>query len=152
MQITSNEIRKKFLDFFETKQHAIIPSASVVPENDPTVLFNTAGMQPLVPYLLGETHPLGKRLANYQKCIRTGDIDDVWDNTHLTFFEMLGNWSLGDYFKAESIAWSYEFLTSKDWLAIDPRKIAVTVFEWDTDAPRDEESIKKTWQAIYCSR
>ncbi len=140
MQITSNEIRQKFLEFFKTKQHAIIPSASVVPENDPTVLFNTAGMQPLVPYLLGETHPLGKRLVNYQKCIRTGDIDDVWDNTHLTFFEMLGNWSLGDYFKAESIAWSYEFLTSKDWLAIDPRKIAVTVFEWDQDAPRDEES------------
>lgn len=146
MQITSNEIRKKFLDFFETKQHAIIPSASVVPENDPTVLFNTAGMQPLVPYLLGETHPLWKRLANYQKCIRTGDIDDVWDNTHLTFFEMLGNWSLGDYFKAESIAWSYEFLTSKDWLAIDPRKIAVTVFEWDKDAPRDEESAE-LWRA-----
>lgn len=140
MQISSNEIRHKFLEFFKTKQHAIIPSASVVPENDPTVLFNTAGMQPLVPYLLGEVHPLGKRLANYQKCIRTGDIEDVWDNTHLTFFEMLGNWSLGDYFKAESIAWSYEFLTSKDWLGIDPRKIAVTVFEWDQDAPRDEES------------
>lgn len=146
MQINSNEIRHKFLEFFKTKNHAIIPSASVVPENDPTVLFNTAGMQPLVPYLLGETHPLGKRLANYQKCIRTGDIEDVWDNTHLTFFEMLGNWSLGDYFKAESIAWSYEFLTSKDWLGIDPRKIAVTVFEWDKDAPRDEESAE-LWRA-----
>lgn len=146
MQINSNEIRQKFLEFFKTKNHAIIPSSSVVPENDPTVLFNTAGMQPLVPYLLGEAHPLGKRLANYQKCIRTGDIDDVWDNTHLTFFEMLGNWSLGDYFKAESIAWSYEFLTSKDWLAIDPKKIAVTVFEWDNDAPRDEESAE-LWRA-----
>ncbi|MDD5212819.1 MAG: alanine--tRNA ligase [Candidatus Gracilibacteria bacterium] len=146
MQINSNDIRHKFLEFFKTKNHAIIPSASVVPENDPTVLFNTAGMQPLVPYLLGETHPLGKRLANYQKCIRTGDIDDVGDNTHLTFFEMLGNWSLGDYFKAESIAWSYEFLTSKDWLGIDPRKIAVTVFEGDKDAPKDEESAE-LWRA-----
>jgi alanyl-tRNA synthetase len=114
--ITSNEIRQKYIEFFKSKNHAIIPSASVVPENDPTVLFNTAGMQPLVPYLLGESHPYGKRLADYQKCIRTGDIEDVGDNTHLTFFEMLGNWSLGDYFKKESIAWSYEFLTSKDWM------------------------------------
>lgn len=140
MQITSNEIRQKYIEFFKSKNHAIIPSASVVPENDPTVLFNTAGMQPLVPYLLGEKHPLGNRLADYQKCVRTGDIDDVGDNTHLTFFEMLGNWSLGDYFKKESITWSHEFLTSKDWLAIDPRKIAVTVFEGDENAPRDDES------------
>lgn len=140
MQITSNEIRQKYIEFFESKNHSIIPSAPVVPENDPTVLFNTAGMQPLVPYLLGEKHPLGNRLADYQKCIRTNDIEDVGDNTHLTFFEMLGNWSLGDYFKKESIAWSYEFLTSKDWLGIDKRKIAVTVFEGDENAPRDEES------------
>lgn len=137
---TSNEIRQKYIEFFKSKNHAIIPSASVVPENDPTVLFNTAGMQPLVPYLLWESHPYGKRLADYQKCIRTWDIDDVGDNTHLTFFEMLGNWSLWDYFKKESIAWSYEFLTSKDWMGIDPRKLAVTVFEGDENAPKDEES------------
>lgn len=140
MNITSNEIRQKYIEFFISKNHAIIPSSSVVPENDPTVLFNTAGMQPLVPYLLWEKHPLGVRLANYQKCIRTNDIEDVGDNTHLTFFEMLGNWSLWDYFKKESIAWSYEFLTSKDWLGIDPKKLAVTVFEWDENAPRDDES------------
>ena len=140
MNIKSSEIRQKYLDFFKTKDHAIIPSASVVPENDPTVLFNTAGMQPLVPYLMGEEHPSGKRLADSQKCIRTGDIEEVGGNSHLTFFEMLGNWSLWDYFKEESIAYSWEFLTSKDWLALDPRKIAVTVFEGDNDAPRDEES------------
>ncbi len=140
MNITSNEIRKKYLEFFKSKNHAIIPSAPVVPDNDPTVLFTTAGMHPLVPYLLWERHPLWNRLANYQKCVRTGDIDDVWDNTHLTFFEMLWNWSLWDYFKKESIAWSYEFLISKDWLWIDVRKIAVTVFEWDENASRDDES------------
>ena len=140
MQYTSSELRQKFLDFFKSKNHAVIPSASVVPENDPTVLFNTAGMQPLVPYLLGETHPSGTRLTDSQTCIRTWDIEEVGDNSHLTFFEMLGNWSLGDYFKEESIAYSYEFLTSKDWLALDSTKIAVTVFEGDEDAPRDEES------------
>ncbi|MCD5383019.1 alanine--tRNA ligase [Candidatus Gracilibacteria bacterium] len=143
--IKSNEIRQKFLDFFKSKNHAIIPSASVVPENDPTVLFNTAGMQPLVPYLLGEKHPSGTRLADSQKCVRTGDIEDVGDDSHLTFFEMLGNWSLGDYFKKESIAYSWEFLTSEKWLNLDPRKIAVTVFEGDENAPRDEESAK-IWQ------
>lgn len=148
MQITSNEIRQKYIDFFKTKNHAIIPSASVVPENDPTVLFNTAWMQPLVPYLLWEKHPLWKRLADYQKCIRTNDIDDVWDNTHLTFFEMLWNWSLWDYFKKESISWSYEFLTSKEWLWIDPKKLAVTVFEWDENAPRDEESLE-IWKSLW---
>jgi len=140
MQYNSADIRQKFLDFFKSKNHSIIPSASVVPENDPTVLFNTAGMQPLVPYLMGEKHPSGTRLADSQKCIRTGDIEEVGDNSHLTFFEMLGNWSLGDYFKEESIAYSFEFLTSKDRLGLDPRKIAVTVFEGDDDAPRDEES------------
>lgn len=127
--ILASEIRQKYLDFFRSKQHAIIPSAPLVPENDPSVLFNTAGMQPLVPYLLGEPHPLGRRLADVQKCVRTGDIDDVGDDTHCTFFEMLGNWSLGDYFKRESIEMSWEFLTSKDWLALDPQMISVTVFE-----------------------
>ena len=148
MKYTSNQIRERYLEFFKSKNHAIIPSASVVPENDPTVLFNTAWMQPLVPYLLWETHPSGKRLADSQKCIRTWDIEEVWDNSHLTFFEMLGNWSLGDYFKEESIAYSYEFLTSIDWLGLDPKKIAVTVFEWDEDAPRDDESAaiwEKAW-------
>lgn len=129
MTILASTIREKYLEFFKTKNHAIIPSAPLVPENDPSVLFNTAGMQPLVPYLLGEPHPLGKRLADVQKCVRTGDIDDVGDDTHLTFFEMLGNWSLGDYFKEESIKMSWEFLTSKEWLGLDPKMISVTVFE-----------------------
>lgn len=151
MKITSQEIRQKYIDFFREKEHAIIPSAPVVPENDPTVLFTTAGMHPLVPYLMWQKHPLGKRLADYQKCIRTGDIDDVWDNTHLTFFEMLGNWSLGDYFKKESIAWSYELLVER--MGIDPRKLAVTVFEWDSDAPRDDESVEIwKWVGIPESR
>lgn len=145
--ILASEIRQKYLDFFKSKDHAIIPSAPLVPENDPSVLFNTAGMQPLVPYLLGEHHPLGRRLADVQKCVRTGDIDDVGDDTHCTFFEMLGNWSLGDYFKKESIAMSWEFLTSKEWLALDPEMISVTVFEWDENAPRDEESAN-IWKSI----
>jgi alanyl-tRNA synthetase len=138
--MTTDELRSRFFEFFETKGHAIIPSASVIPENDPTVLFTTAGMHPLVPYLLGEKHPAGARLANAQKCVRTGDIDEVGDNRHLTFFEMLGNWSLGDYFKRESIPWSFEFLTSPHWLNIDPNRIYVSVFEGDADAPRDDES------------
>ncbi|MCE9586675.1 alanine--tRNA ligase [Candidatus Uhrbacteria bacterium] len=146
--MTTNEIRQKFLDFFQEKGHAIIPSASVVPENDPTVLFTTAGMHPLVPYLQGQVHPGGKRLADSQKCVRTDDIDEVGDNRHLTFFEMLGNWSLGDYFKQEAISWSFEFLTSKDWLGIDPKKIYVTVFEGDADAPQDDESIG-IWQGLF---
>lgn len=145
--ILASEIRQKYLDFFKSKNHAIIPSAPLVPENDPSVLFNTAGMQPLVPYLLGEKHPLGTRLADVQKCVRTGDIDDVGDDTHCTFFEMLGNWSLGDYFKDESIKMSWEFLTSKDWLALDPEMISVTVFEWDANAPRDEESAN-IWKSV----
>jgi alanyl-tRNA synthetase len=140
--MTSHELRQKYLDFFKEKEHAIIPSAPLVPENDPTVLFTTAGMHPLVPFLMGEKHPLGKRLANVQKCVRTPDIDDVGDNRHLTFFEMLGNWSLGDYFKREAIEWSFEFLTSEKWLGLDPRRLFVTVFEGDDNAPRDEESIK----------
>ena len=139
-QLTSNELRSMWLKFFQEKNHAVIPSASVIPENDPTVLFTTAGMHPLVPYLLGQKHPQGNRLTDVQKCIRTGDIDEVGDMSHLTFFEMLGNWSLGDYFKKEMIPWSWEFLTSKDWLGLDPDKLAFTVFEGDDDCPRDEEA------------
>jgi len=140
MHYTSSDLRQKYLDFFKSKNHAIIPSAPLVPENDASVLFNTAGMQPLVPYLLGEKHPMGTRLTDAQKCVRTGDIDDVGDDSHCTFFEMLGNWSLGDYFKKESIAFSWEFLTDLDWLGLDPKMISVTVFEGDENAPRDEES------------
>lgn len=138
--MTANELRQKYVDFFKTKGHAEIPSASVVPENDPTVLFTTAGMHPLVPYLLGQPHPAGKRLVDYQRCIRTGDIDDVGDDTHLTFFTMLGNWSLGDYFKKESIEWSFEFLTSAQWLNIPLSHLSFTVFEGDENAPFDEEA------------
>ncbi len=138
--VTAQELRDKFLDFFRSKGHAIIASASLIPENDPTVLFTTAGMQPLVPYLMGEKHPAGKRLANVQKCIRTDDIDEVGDTTHHTFFEMLGNWSLGDYFKREAIHWSWEFLTSPQWLGLDKNRIAVSVFAGDKDAPFDEEA------------
>ncbi len=138
--INSKQIRQKFLDFFAAHGHTIIPSASIIPENDPTVLFTTAGMHPLVPYLLGQTHPAGNRLASAQKCIRTGDIDEVGDLTHLTFFEMLGNWSLGDYFKQESIAWSWEFLTSPDYLNLDKAKLAFSVFAGDQDAEFDQDS------------
>lgn len=142
----SHEIRERFLKFFEKRGHAIVPSASLVPENDPSVLFNTAGMQPLVPYLLGQPHPQGKRIANAQKCVRLQDIDEVGDNTHDTFFEMLGNWSLGDYFKEDAIKWSYEFLTSKEeGLGLDPKRLYVTVFEGDENAPRDEEAFE-TWK------
>ncbi|MFH1292049.1 MAG: alanine--tRNA ligase [bacterium] len=143
MTITSTELRQKYLEFFKSKQHAIIPSASLIPENDPTVLFTTAGMHPLTPYLMGETHPQGTRLVNTQKCIRTGDIDEVGDLSHLTFFEMLGNWSLNDYFKKESIAWAWEFVTSKDGLAMEKEKLAVTVFGGDNNYPNltmDQES------------
>ena len=136
-----------YLEFFKTKQHAVIAGKSLIPDNDPTVLFTTAGMHPLVPYLLGEAHPAGKRLVDYQKCIRTGDIDCVGDSSHLTCFEMLGNWSLGDYFKKESIAWSWEFLTDKKWLALDPRLISVTVFAGDDNAPRDMESAA-VWKSL----
>ncbi len=138
--LTANELRALFLKFFQEKNHSVIPSASVIPENDPTVLFTTAGMHPLVPYLLGQKHPQGTRLTDVQKCIRTGDIDEVGDMSHLTFFEMLGNWSLGDYFKKEMIPWSWEFLTSPAWLGIDPDKLAFTVFAGDEDCPRDEEA------------
>ena len=130
------EIRNKYLEFFKRHGHAVIPSAPLIPENDPSVLFTTAGMQPLVPYLLGEKHPEGTRLTDYQKCVRTNDIDEVGDNRHLTYFEMLGNWSLGDYFKEESIAMSFEFLTKE--LGIPVEKLSVTCFEGDEDCPRDE--------------
>ncbi|MCK9345233.1 MAG: alanine--tRNA ligase [Candidatus Pacebacteria bacterium] len=139
----SREIRARFLKFFEKRGHAIIPSSPLVPENDPSVLFNTAGMQPLVPYLMGTPHPSGKRLANSQKCVRTQDIEEVGDKTHDTFFEMLGNWSLGDYFKEDAIKWSFEFLTSKEeGLGLDPARLYMTVFEGNDDAPRDEEALE----------
>ncbi len=143
--ITREQLINKYLQFFSSKKHAIIPSSSLVPANDPTVLFTTAGMHPLVPYLLGQPHPLGKRLADVQKCIRTGDIEEVGDATHHTFFEMLGNWSLGDYWKKESIEWSFEFLTKV--LKIPLEKLAVTIFEGDSHAPRDTES-EKIWLSL----
>jgi alanyl-tRNA synthetase len=133
-----NELRERYQQFFEARGHKRVRSAPLLPENDPTVLFTTAGMHPLVPFLLGEPHPLGRRLVDVQKCLRTDDIDEVGDTTHLTFFEMLGNWSLGDYFKQESLAWSYEFLVQV--LGLDPARLSVTVFAGDADAPRDDES------------
>lgn len=144
--ITSTEIRQKFKQFFESKGHTWIPSASLVPKNDPSVLFTTAGMHPLVPYLLGEPHPLGKRLANIQRCLRTDDIDEVGDETHLTFFEMLGFWSLGDYFKEASIPYTWELFTSTEGLGLDPGRMAVTVFAGDADAPFDHEA-EELWLA-----
>jgi len=141
--LTSNEIRQKFLAFFENRNHAILPSAPLVPENDPSVLFNTAGMQPLAPYLMGEKHPSGTRLADAQKCVRTNDIEEVGDNTHFTFFEMLGNWSLGDYFKKEALNWSWQFLTNKEeGLGLNPERIYVTVFEGNEDSGKDTEAHK----------
>ena len=136
----ADELRKKYIRFFESKGHKAIKSASLVPENDPTCLFTTAGMHPLVPYLLGNKHPDGQRLTDFQKCIRTGDIDEVGDAVHLTFFEMLGNWSLGDYFKEEAIEFSFEFLTSPEWLNIPLKNLAVSVFAGDADAPFDQEA------------
>ncbi|MDD4079965.1 MAG: alanine--tRNA ligase [Eubacteriales bacterium] len=138
--ISAANLRSMFIEFFVNKGHTVIPSASLIPENDPTVLFTTAGMHPLVPYLMGQAHPAGKRLVNVQKCVRTGDIDDVGDMSHLTFFEMLGNWSLGDYFKKEMIPWSWEFLTSPGYLGLDKDRLAFSVFEGDENAPRDQES------------
>jgi len=138
----AKDLKKKYFEFFKEKQHKLISSASLIPEHDPTVLFTTAGMHPLVPYIMGERHPSGKRLVDVQKCIRTGDIDEVGDPSHLTFFEMLGNWSLGDYWKKEAISWSFEFLTSKKWLGLDENKFYITVFKGDKDAPKDDESAK----------
>ncbi|MEM7819544.1 MAG: alanine--tRNA ligase [Candidatus Aenigmatarchaeota archaeon] len=138
----ADELKKKYIEFFKEKNHKEIPNVSLIPEHDPTVLFTTAGMHPLVPFLLGQEHPLGKRLVNVQRCLRTDDIDEIGDNFHLTFFEMLGNWSLGDYFKREAIEYAYEFLTDKKWLNLDPEKMNITVFAGDKDAPRDDESAK----------
>jgi len=143
--ITRDELVKKYLEFFKSKGHKEIPNASLVPENDPTVLFTTAGMHPLVPFLLGQTHSLGKRLVNVQRCIRTSDIDEVGDDFHVTFLEMLGNWSLGDYWKKEAIEWSYDFLIKE--LGIPLEKFSVTCFEGDKDAPKDEESAK-IWKSL----
>ena len=144
---TRQDLIKVYLDFFKSKNHKIMPSSSLIPENDPTVLFTTAGMHPLVPYLLGQKHPLGKRLASVQKCIRTGDIEEVGDKSHLTFFEMLGNWSLGDYFKEDAIKLSFEFITKE--LKIPKEKISITVFSGDKEnkIERDEQSAR-IWQSL----
>ncbi len=149
--ITIDELRSKYIDFFKSKGHVEISGRSLIPENDPTVLFTTAGMHPLVPYLMGAPHPAGTRLTDVQKCVRTGDIDDVGDASHLTFFEMLGNWSLGDYFKKESISYSFEFLTDEKYLGIPIDKLSFTVFEGNKDAPRDEESAS-IWESLGVSK
>lgn len=146
--MTGEELRKKYLEFFVSKKHHVLPSARLVPDNDPTALFINSGMHPLVPYLLGQPHPLGTRLTSVQKCIRTDDINEVGDDTHLTFFEMLGNWSLGDYFKKDAINWSFEFLTDKKWLGLDPQKLYVSVFAGDATLPLDEESIT-IWKEVF---
>ncbi|MDR0636036.1 MAG: alanine--tRNA ligase [Treponema sp.] len=145
--MNAHELRSKYIEFFVSRNHAQIQGKSLLPDNDPTVLFTTAGMHPLVPYILGQEHPAGKRLTDYQKCIRTVDIDSVGDPSHLTFFEMLGNWSLGDYFKEEAIKMSFEFLTSPQYLGIPLEKLGVTVFEGDDTAPRDEESAA-VWKSL----
>ena len=149
--ITIDELRSKYIDFFKSNGHVEISGRSLIPENDPTVLFTTAGMHPLVPYLMGEPHPAGTRLTDVQKCVRTGDIDDVGDASHLTFFEMLGNWSLGDYFKKESISYSFEFLTDEKYLGIPIDKLSFTVFEGNEDAPRDDESAS-IWESLGVSK
>ncbi|MDR0452719.1 MAG: alanine--tRNA ligase [Treponema sp.] len=145
--MTADELRSKFVEFFKLRDHVQIQGRSLIPETDPTVLFTTAGMHPLVPDLLGQDHPAGKRLVDYQKCIRTGDIESVGDYSHLTFFEMLGNWSLGDYFKEGAIRMSFEFLTSDRWLGIPAERIGVTVFAGDENAPRDDESAE-IWRSL----
>ena len=143
--INRKELIKKYLNFFKSKNHKEIPNSSLIPENDPTVLFTTAGMHPIITFLLGQKHPLGKRICNIQKCIRTGDIEEVGDTYHHTFFEMLGNWSLGDYFKKEAIEFSFEFLTKV--LKIPKEKISVTCFKGDKDAQKDTES-EKIWESL----
>src|SRR5579863_2248977 len=144
--MTVDEIRSKYLEFFKARGHAVIPSASVVPQNDPTTLFTGSGMQPMVPYLLGKDHPEGKRIADSQKAFRAEDIEEVGDNRHITFFEMLGNWSLGDYFKKEQLPWFYEFLTKE--LGLDPYKLFVTVFAGNDSVPKDTESIE-IWKKLF---
>lgn len=147
--MTAQELRTKYLEFFKSKGHTVIPSASLIPrETDASTLFTTAGMHPLVPYLLGEDHPGGKRVVNVQKCVRTGDIDDVGDNRHCTFFEMMGNWSFGDYFKQEAIEWSWEFLTDKKWLGLEKNRIYVTVFKGENNIPQDVDSLK-IWKETF---
>lgn len=138
--MTASELRSLFLKFMESKGHTVIPSASVIPQGNTNVLFTIAGMHPLIPYLMGQPHPEGTRLTDVQKCVRTNDIESVGDASHLTFFEMLGNWSLGDYFKKEAISWSWEFLTSPEWLGIDKDRLAFSVFAGDETAPRDDEA------------
>ncbi len=145
--MNSDDLRQAYIDYFVQHGHRQISGASLIPENDPTVLFTTAGMHPLVPYLMGEEHPSGKRLCNWQKCIRTGDIEEVGDTQHLTFFEMLGNWSLGDYFKEEAIKMSFEFLTSPNWLSLNKKKLFISVFEGDAISPRDNESAEM-WKKL----
>ena len=149
--IDSQKLKQLYLDFFKSKGHKIIPNASLIPENDPTVLFTAAGMHPLVPFLMGQQHPQGKRLVNFQKCLRTDDIDEVGDGCHHSFFEMLGNWSIGDYFKKEAITWSLEFLTDKKWLGIDKESLSVTVFRGNENVPKDEESAK-IWESLGISK
>ena len=146
-KFTAKQLREMWFKFYENKGHKIIGSASLIPENDPSVLFTTAGMHPLVPYLLGEKHPMGKRLADMQKCLRTDDIMEVGDMFHHTFFEMMGNWSLGDYFKKEKTQWTFEYLTSKEYLGLGLDQIAVTCFAGDDTAPRDEETAKY-WEEL----
>ena len=143
----SSELRKKYIEFFKEKKHKEIKNSSLIPENDPTVLFTTAGMHPLVPFLLGEGHPSGKRLVNVQKCLRTGDIEEIGNDTHLTFFEMFGNWSLGDYWKEEAIKYTFEFLTSKKWVGLDKEKLGISVFKGDKNSPKDSESAK-IWKEL----
>lgn len=145
---TSKEVRQKFLDFYASKGHAILPSSSVIPKEDPTLLFVNSGMYPLVPYLMGQKHPEGNRLADSQKCIRTNDIEEVGDNRHLSFFEMLGSWSLGDYSKKESIQWGFEFLTDPKWLGLDPNRLFVTVYKGNGEVPEDVEAID-TWKTLF---
>jgi len=149
--MTTRELKEKYFEFFKQNGHKIIPSASLIPENDPGALFTSAGMHPLVPYLLGEKHPMGDKLVNVQKCIRTGDIDEVGDDVHLTFFEMLGNWGLSSYWKKEAIEMSWEFLTSKKWLGLDKKKISVSVFGGDPEVSKDEESAE-IWESVGVSK
>ena len=149
--MTAEELKQLYFDFFREKEHKLIAGASLIPQDDATILFTPAGMQPLVPYLLGEKHPAGRRLVNVQKCIRTGDIEEVGDSSHLTFFVILGNWSLGDYFKREAVQWSYEFLTDSRWLGFSPDKLHVTVFEGDEQVPPDQEAAR-LWEEVGLPR
>jgi len=142
------EIRKRYLDFFKGKEHAIVPSSALIPENDPTTLFTSAGMQPMIPYLLGEEHPKGTRIVDSQKCFRAKDIEEVADNRHFTFFEMLGNWSFGDYFKEEQIPWVFEFLTSE--LGLDPKRLYISAFRGNEKYKIEkDEQVAKIWKRLF---